>query len=42
MAKTIFVKIQEIAYSKRQFFFAVQAVDKLGHPSLAVFPKPIR
>lgn len=42
--KTIFVKETkaEIAYSKDNFFFAVQAVDELGHPSLAVFPKPIR
>jgi Zn-dependent M28 family amino/carboxypeptidase len=42
--KTIFVKDTkaEIAYSKDNFFFAVQAVDELGHPSLAVFPKPIR
>jgi Zn-dependent M28 family amino/carboxypeptidase len=42
--KAIFVKDTraEIAYSKDNFFFAVQAVDELGHPSLAVFPKPIR
>ena len=42
--KTIFVKDTkaEIPYSKDNFFFAVQAVDELGHASLAVFPVPIR
>lgn len=32
----------ELPYSKDNFFFAVQAVDSLGHASLAVFPIPIR
>jgi hypothetical protein len=32
----------ELPYSKDNFFFAVQAVDSLGHSSLAVFPIPIR
>ncbi len=42
--KTIFVKDikAEIPYSKDNFFFAVQAVDELGHSSLPVFPVPIR
>jgi Zn-dependent M28 family amino/carboxypeptidase len=42
--KTIFVKDTktEIPYSKDNFFFAVQAVDELGHSSLPVFPIPIR
>lgn len=42
--KTIFVKgtKAEIPYSKDNFFFAVQAVDELGHSSLPVFPLPIR
>ncbi|HSD07735.1 M28 family metallopeptidase [Flavobacterium sp.] len=42
--KTIFVKDTQvqIPYSKDNYFFAVQAVDELGHCSLAVFPKPIR
>lgn len=42
--KTIFVKDTkaEIPYSKDNFFFAVQAVDELGHSSLPVFPVPIR
>lgn len=42
--KTIFVTDTkaEIPYSKDNFFFAVQAVDELGHASLAVFPVPIR
>lgn len=42
--KTIFIKgtKAEIPYSKDNFFFAVQAVDELGHSSLPVFPLPIR
>jgi len=42
--KAIFVKDTQvqIPYSKDNYFFAVQAIDELGHPSLAVFPKPIR
>lgn len=42
--KAIFVKDTkaEIPYSKDNFFFAVQAVDELGHSSLPVFPVPIR
>jgi hypothetical protein len=42
--KAIFVKDTkaEIPYSKDNFFFAVQAVDELGHSSLPVFPIPIR
>ena len=42
--KTIFVKDlkAEIPYSKDNFFFAVQAVDALGHSSLPVFPVPVR
>ena len=42
--KTIFVKDlkAEIPYSKDNFFFAVQAVDALGHSSLPIFPVPVR
>lgn len=42
--KAIFVKDlkAEIPYSKDNYFFAVQAVDALGHSSLPVFPIPIR
>ena len=42
--KTLFVKDTkaEIPYSKDNFFFAVQAIDELGHASLPVFPIPIR
>lgn len=42
--KTLFVKDTkaEIPYSKDNFFFAVQAIDELGHASLPVFPVPIR
>lgn len=42
--KTFFVKDTkaEIPYSKDNYFFAVQAVDALGHASLPVFPIPIR
>lgn len=42
--KTFFVKETraEIPYSKDNYFFAVQAVDALGHASLPVFPAPIR
>jgi hypothetical protein len=29
-------------YSKDNYFFAIQAVDEMGHESLAVFPKPVR
>jgi hypothetical protein len=31
-----------LAYSKDNYFFAVQSVDADGHESLPVFPKPIR
>jgi len=31
-----------LAYSKDNYFFAVQAVDAEGHESLPVFPKPVR
>jgi Zn-dependent M28 family amino/carboxypeptidase len=31
-----------IPYSKDNFLFAVQAIDELGHASLAVFPIPVR
>jgi hypothetical protein len=31
-----------IPYSKDNFVFAVQAIDELGHASLAVFPIPVR
>jgi len=42
--KTLFVKDTKatIPYSKDNFFFVVQAVDELGHASLAVFPVPVR
>jgi len=42
--KTFFTKETqiEIPYSKDNYFFAVQAVDALGHASLPVFPIPIR
>ena len=42
--KAIFIKDlkSEIPYSKDNYFFAVQAVDELGHSSLPVFPIPIR
>lgn len=42
--KTFFSKDTqiEIPYSKDNYFFAVQAVDALGHASLPVFPIPIR
>jgi hypothetical protein len=42
--KAIFIKDlkAEIPYSKDNYFFAVQAVDELGHSSLPVFPIPIR
>lgn len=41
--KTFFIKDTkaEIQYSKDNYFFAVQAVDALGHASLPVFPIPI-
>ena len=32
----------DIAYSKDNYFFAVQSVDGDGHESLPVYPKPIR
>lgn len=40
----IFVKDlkAEIPYSKDNYFFAIQAVDELGHSSLPIFPLPIR
>jgi hypothetical protein len=31
-----------LAYSKDNYFFAVQAVDADGHESLPVYPKPVR
>ncbi len=31
-----------LAYSKDNYFFAVQSVDAEGHESLPVFPKPVR
>lgn len=42
--KTFFTKDthMEIPYSKDNYFFAVQAVDALGHASLPIFPIPIR
>lgn len=42
--KTFFIKDPqiEIPYSKDNYFFAVQAVDALGHSSLPVFPVPIK
>jgi hypothetical protein len=42
--KTIFVTDTKatIPYSKDNFLFAVQAIDKLGHASLPVFPIPVR
>jgi hypothetical protein len=42
--KVFFVKETktEIPYSKDNYFFAVQAVDALGHTSLPVFPIPIK
>lgn len=42
--KTIFVKDTSITipYSKDNYFFAVQAVDELGHASLPIFPVPVR
>jgi hypothetical protein len=32
----------DIAYSKDNYFFAVQSVDAEGHESLPVYPKPVR
>jgi hypothetical protein len=32
----------DIAYSKDNYFFAVQSVDADGHESLPVYPKPVR
>jgi hypothetical protein len=32
----------DIAYSKDNYFFAVQSVDNDGHESLPVYPKPVR
>ncbi len=42
--KTIFVKDSAVTipYSKDNYFFAVQAVDELGHASLPIFPVPVR
>ncbi|MCR8558473.1 M28 family peptidase [Mucilaginibacter sp. BJC16-A38] len=31
-----------LAYSKDNYFFAVQSVDEKGHESLPVYPKPVR
>ena len=43
-AKKIFVEATEITlpYSKDNYFFAVQSVDKEGHESMAVLPVPKR
>ena len=32
----------DLAYSKDNYFFAVQSVDAEGHESLPVYPKPVR
>lgn len=42
--KTFFVQETkaQIPYSKDNYFFAVQAVDELGHASLPVFPVPVK
>jgi hypothetical protein len=42
--KTIFVKDTKatVPYSKDNYFFAVQSVDKSGHTSLPVFPVVVR
>ena len=32
----------DLAYSKDNYFFAVQSVDADGHESLPVYPKPVR
>ena len=42
--KTVFVKdtAVTIPYSKDNYFFAVQAVDELGHASLPIFPVPVK
>ncbi|MCD0465457.1 M28 family metallopeptidase [Flavobacterium sp. ENC] len=42
--KTFFVQETkaQLPYSKDNYFFAVQAVDALGHTSLPVFPVPIK
>ena len=42
--KKFFVKdtVITLPYSKDNYFFAVQSVDKKGHTSLPVFPYPIR
>ncbi len=42
--KTVFVKDSAVTipYSKDNYFFAVQAVDELGHASLPIFPVPVR
>lgn len=42
--KTVFVKdtAVTIPYSKDNYFFAVQAVDELGHASLPIFPIPVK
>lgn len=41
--KKIFVKSRSITlpYSKDNYFFAVESVDKQGHESLPVFPMPV-
>jgi Zn-dependent M28 family amino/carboxypeptidase len=42
--KTVFVKdtTVTIPYSKDNYFFAVQAVDELGHANLPIFPVPVK
>lgn len=42
--KTVFVKDSAVTipYSKDNYFFAVQAVDELGHASLPLFPVPVK
>ena len=42
--KTVFVKDSAVTipYSKDNYFFAVQAVDELGHACLPIFPVPVR
>jgi hypothetical protein len=42
--KTVFVKDTSVTipFSKDNYFFAVQAVDELGHTSLPIFPVPVK
>ena len=42
--KTVFVKDSAVTipYSKDNYFFAIQAVDELGHASLPIFPIPVK